>query len=132
MTREELKTEEQQSEGDEWREPGEGVPKEAEIKIVVVHPDAPPQVVTIPNQLAELQKVVDGLIEVFPIGIEGAIGICNEEGLLRRLPWCRFVPAAGTIIAGTFFIVGAGHPLAGRMNFRSLTPRQINEALKLF
>ena len=129
MTPEELTTDEaeaQQSEGDDYREPGEGVPKEAEIKIVVVHPDAPPQVVTIRNELGELQKVVDGLIEVFPIGIAGAVGVCNEEGLLRRLPWCRFVPAAGTIIAGTFFIAGDGY------NFRSLTPRQINEAMKLF
>ncbi len=101
-------------------------PRQDEIRIVVVQPGQPAQVVMLCNELKEMQRIVGGLIEVFPIGIQGAVGVCNEEGLLLGLPWCRFVPAAGAPIAGPFFIAADGS------SFASLSPRQVAEALALF
>ena len=100
--------------------------KQKTIRILVVEPNELPIVREIPNELAAMQRVVDGLIEVFPVGIAGAVGVCNEEGLLRGLPFNRFVPATGGVIVGTFFIAGDG------VNFRSLTPQQIARAMELF
>lgn len=100
--------------------------REAQIKIVVVAPGVPAQIVTIDNDLPALQGVVSGLIEVFPVGIEGAIGVCNEEGLLLGLPPCRYVNELRRTITGTFFIAGDG------VNFHSLNQPQIDTALRLF
>ena len=94
--------------------------KENEIKILVVPHDGPTRVETIPNTLAELQKQVEGYIEVFPVGVAGAVGICNEEGLLLRLPLSCVVPALGHPVCGTFVVVGDVPP-----EFGSLSDEQI-------
>jgi hypothetical protein len=118
--------EDDNEDGDEEDYSEPTVPRQEEIRIVVVQPGQPAQVVTVRNELSEMQRIVGGLIEVFPVGIPGAVGVCNEEGLLLGLPWCRFVPAAGAAIAGTFFVAADGS------SFASLSPRQIAEALALF
>ncbi len=113
-----------EGEDDEDDEPVQA--REGEIHIVVVPPGEAAQVVTMRNELKEMQRIVGGYIEVFPIGIEGAVGVCNDEGRLMGLPWSRFVPATDAPIAGPFFIAGDGS------TFRSLSPSQIEEALSLF
>lgn len=106
---------------EEFGEPD--VPKEERIEIVVFHPGQFPRVVTIENNLNEMQKLVGGLIEVFSIGIAGVVGVCNEEFLDLGLPPNRRIRAIGTVICGTFFIVGDG------ANMRSLTASQIVQVL---
>jgi len=101
----------------------ERTPKESYIKIVLFQPDQWPRVVTIENTLSSLQQTVGGLIEVFPVGVEGAIGVCNEEFLGLGLPLNRFIRVSGTVICGPFFVVGEG------VHFRSLTDRQIVDVL---
>lgn len=101
--------------------------KEANIEVVIVPSAGPLRVETIENTLATLQKQVGGYIEVFPVGVAGAIGICNEEGLLRGLPLGPFVPALGHPICGDFLVVrdvGA--------EFGSLKADQISLARQLF
>ena len=113
--------------GDEEEDEDEpSQPREGEIRVVVVQPDEAAQEVMMRNELKEMQRIVGGWIEVFPIGIEGAVCVCDDEGLLKRRPWSRFVPATGAPIAGPFFIAGDGS------SFRSLTPRQVEEAMSLF
>ena len=80
--------------------------KETQITVLVVPPFGAARVETIENTLAELQAHVGGNIEVFPIGVAGAIGICNEEGILMRLPLGPLVPALGHPVCGTFLVVG--------------------------
>lgn len=94
--------------------------KEANITVLVVPHDGPTRVETIPNQLASLQKQVEGYIEVFPVGVAGAVGLCNEEGLLLRLPLSRVVPALGHPVFGSFIVVGDVPP-----EFGSLSEEQI-------
>lgn len=43
------------------------------IKILKVEPDKAPQVIEIPNKLEEMQKIVGGYIEVFPLADDVAI-----------------------------------------------------------
>lgn len=100
--------------------------REGEIRIVVVPPGEAAQVVTMRNELKEMQAIVGGYIEVFPVGIDGAVGVCNDEGRLMGLPWSRYVLATAAPIAGQFFIAGDGS------SFRSLSPRQVEEAMSLF
>lgn len=35
----------------------------------------------------ELQELVEGLIEFYPHRIDGYIVLCNEEGLLKNMPY---------------------------------------------
>lgn len=118
---------ESEEEGDgEYDDPvllSERTPKESYIKIVLFQPDQCPRVVTIENTLSSLQETVGGLIEVFPVGVAGAIGVCNEEFLGLGLPLNRFIRVSGTVICGPFFVVGEG------VHFRSLTDRQIVDVL---
>ena len=101
--------------------------KETNIEIVIVPSAGPLRVETIENTLANLQKQVGGYIEVFPVGVAGAIGICNEEGLLRGLPLGPLVPALGHPICGDFLIVrDAG------AEFGSLKADQITLSRALF
>ena len=111
-------------EEDEDDEPSE--PREGEIRVVVVQPGEAAQVVAMRNELKAMQAIVGGWIEVFPVGIDGAVGMCNDEGRLMGLPWSRFVDATAAPIAGAFFIAGDGS------SFRSLSDGQVKEALALF
>lgn len=101
--------------------------KEAKIKVLVVPPFGAPHVETIDNTLAELQAHVGGYIEPFPVGVAGALGLCNEEGLLMRLPLGPVVPALGHPVCGAFVVVGD----AGE-EFGSLNADQITRARQLF
>ena len=101
--------------------------KEAKIEVVIVPNDGPLRVETIENTLANLQKQVGGYIEAFPVGVAGALGLCNEEGLLMRLPLGPNVPALGHPVCGTFVVVGD----AGE-EFGSLNAEQIASARALF
>jgi hypothetical protein len=103
----------------------ERTPKQPEIEIVVFSPHSAPRVVTVENSLSALQKIVGGLIEVFPVDIKDAIGVCNEDFLGQGLPPNRYIRATQSIICGTFFIVGDG------VNFQSLTPRQVVEVFRM-
>ena len=60
-------------------------PKEDKIKVVVKKPgDTHGQIVEIDNRLEELQSIVEGYIEVFPL-TEDILIILNEEGKLQDL-----------------------------------------------
>lgn len=97
----------------------ERTPREPHIKIVVFPPHDFPHVVTIDNTLSAMQKMVGGRIEVFPVGVAEAVGVCNDDFIGEGLPPNRYVRAAGTVIAGTFFVAGDG------VEMRSLTDDQI-------
>ena len=101
--------------------------KEAKITVLVVPPFGAARVETIENTLAELQAHVGGNIEPFPVGVADALGLCNEEGLLMRLPLGPNVPALGHPVCGTFLVVGD----AGE-EFGSLNADQIASARELF
>ena len=101
--------------------------KEAKITVLIVPPFGAARVEIIDNTLAELQAHVGGYIEPFPVGVVGALGLCNEEGLLLRLPLGPLVPALGHPVCGSFVVVGD----AGA-EFGSLNADQIASACKLF
>jgi hypothetical protein len=56
------------------------------IKVIIKRPDEKAGHVTwISNTLANLQRTVDGPIEVVKIGNSGLLMICNEEGKIHGL-----------------------------------------------
>lgn len=76
-----------------------------QMKILVVEPRKHPRVMEIPNTLRDKQAVVDGLIQ--PVELDdGAIIVCNEEGLFRPdLEWNRKLYEPFELaIKGTFFL----------------------------
>ena len=83
--------------------------KEREIKVLKVSPCKAPEVVTLVNELEELQKAVSieadyvGLIEIIAIDDDICI-LCNEEGKLIGLPPNRRI--GHDVICGTFYILG--------------------------
>ena len=84
--------------------------KEREIKVLKVSPRKAPEVVTLINELEELQKAVSieagyvGLIEIIAIDDDICL-LCNEEGKLINLPPNRRV--GHDVVCGTFYILGA-------------------------
>lgn len=112
----------------EWDEDEiyDGRPKTAEIEILVVQPVAPPELLTIPNSLRAMQRIVGGTITCFQTGIPGTIGVCHDEGILLGFPPCRYVEKTGALIFGTFFLSGDG------VNMHSLTLPQIAQCLDVF
>lgn len=83
--------------------------KEKEIKILKIEPCKAPEVVTLVNELEELQKAVSigadyvGLIEIIAIDDDICI-LCNEEGKLIGLPPNRRI--GHDVICGVFYIIG--------------------------
>lgn len=75
------------------------------IKVIIKRPDeAVGHVTRISDSLKNLQKTVEGPIEVVTIAPNLVI-ICNEEGKIRRLePNCRIL---GEDFVGTIIIAGA-------------------------
>ena len=115
---------EEDEEGDADEDFGEPQhPKEKQIVVVVFWPGQSAKLVKLDNALDAMQKLGGGRIEVFPVGVPGAIGVCNEEFLDLGLPPNRYVRAAGTVIAGAFFVAGDG------VDMGSLSPRQIVQVM---
>ncbi len=80
----------------------------------------PPEIRTIPNHLESMQELVGGLITTFETGIDGTIGVANDEALLESMPLNRSVPATGAHIFGPFFVAGDAPP-----GFRSIAPHEL-------
>ena len=80
------------------------------MKVLMVAPEKAAYETEIGNSLADMQKVVGGMIQaVYPYDEPVAL-VCNEEGKLERLPLNRALrDEAGDvydIIAGNFFVCG--------------------------
>ena len=70
------------------------------IKVIIKRPGSVPRSTYISNSLENLQKTVDGYIETVALSSDCVV-ICNEEGMLRRLPYnCNIcgVDFVGTIV----------------------------------
>lgn len=70
------------------------------IKVIIKRPDSAPYSTYISNSLKNLQKTVGGYIETVTLSSDCVV-ICNEEGVLRRLPYnCNIcgVDFVGTIV----------------------------------
>lgn len=70
------------------------------MKAIRKKPGCEPELIDIDNTLEALQAEVDGHIEVVTISAD-AVVICNEEGLLRGLPfncWFFDMPFVGTLL----------------------------------
>lgn len=94
------------------------------IKVLRIKPEEVPEVVTIENNLKNLQKEVEGFIQiVYPFEEEVGI-VCNEEGKINGLPLNRTIyneeGQAIDIISGNMLIVGLGEE-----DFRDLSPEEI-------
>ncbi len=101
------------------------------ISVVIVEPGKEPYAAEIGTELEDMQRVVDGYIQViYPFDDEAAI-VCNEEGKLRRLPLNRALRNEDgeicEVIAGTFMIVGEGEE-----DFISLSKEQIQTYIERF
>ena len=76
------------------------------INVIIVEPNKEPVIKEIDNTLDELQKIVDGYIEI--VNLEDDVDlICNDEGKIRDLPFNRVVN--NDVIAGTFIIAGVDY-----------------------
>lgn len=73
------------------------------MKVVVMKPDALPDVQDIPNTLEALQELVGGYVEVVTVGDNVAV-VCNEEGRLDGLPYCATI--GDVQFVGNIAIVG--------------------------
>lgn len=62
------------------------------IHVLIKEPGKKPRSVNISHTLENLQKTVGGYIEAVTLTNDFVI-ICNEEGRLKRLPWCGITMA---------------------------------------
>lgn len=54
------------------------------MKALIKHPGGKPEAIEIENELKELQKAVDGYIEVVPFSVANSIlAVIDEEGKLK-------------------------------------------------
>lgn len=74
------------------------------MKAIRKKPGCAPELIDIDNTLKALQTEVGGYIETVTVASD-AVVICNEDGVLRGLPYnCRFV---GVDFVGTILVVGS-------------------------
>lgn len=73
------------------------------MRVIKKEPGRRAQVVEIENDLKPLQEAVGGWIETYTLP-NGLCVICDEEGLLKRLPYNTFF--AGNHFVGPILIVG--------------------------
>lgn len=81
------------------------------------------EVPTVPT-LEARQALVGGLITTFETGVDGTIGIANDEALLEDMPFNRSIPAISSGIFGPFLI---GWDAPG--GFRRLAPLELERTL---
>ena len=97
------------------------------IRVLEIRPEDDMRVKTLRNDMAVLQSKVDGYVEkVRIVGSTNLIILCNEEGRIRNLPFCRFLVnpenhALITSLYGDIIVCAVG----GNGDFRSLTDADI-------
>ena len=91
------------------------------IKVVVQHPGEISRIVSVPDTLEALQKLVGGYIEVVSIG-RGLLLVMNEEGRLRGMKENVRCVQYGTIFGSVFITADKDE------DFRSLTTEEIQSA----
>lgn len=70
------------------------------MKAIRKRPGCEPEIIEVENTLKAFQTEVDGRIEAVTISAD-IVAICNEEGLLRGLPfncWFFNMPFVGTLL----------------------------------
>ena len=72
-----------------------------------MEPDRHPRMAEIPHSLEAMQQIVGGYIEITYPWEDPVALVCDEEGLLKQLPFNRLV-ARQCAIFGTFFLCGIG------------------------
>ena len=77
------------------------------MRILIVEPDRHPRIAEIPHTLEAMQQTVGGYIEITYPWSDPIALVCDEEGLLKQLPFNRLV-APGSAIFGTCFLCGIG------------------------
>lgn len=93
--------------------------EEVYLNVLVVEPGYAPYEKEI-SGLREMQAVVGGNIQaIYPYQAPVAI-VCNDEGILKRLPFNRSIEGGYGGVCGTFFVCGQGEE-----SFCSLTPEQV-------
>ena len=101
------------------------------MKVLMVEPMKAPYTTELNNTLDNLQKAVDGYIQVLYPFDDSACIICNEEGKLTGLPLNRAVRDDSgeiyDILAGTFIITGLTED-----DFCSLSDSQLDEYTRMF
>ena len=108
-------------------------PEKDKIKVLLIKPNARPEIVHIGTELEDMQAVVDGNIQEYqPCDDEAAV-IWKEEGKMYGLPLNRAIYDKDgemiDIIAGTFFICDA--PFMSE-TFQSLSDEQVKKYEKMF
>lgn len=104
------------------------------MRILLIKPMMPPQLVEITGDLKSMQTTIGGPFQaLYPFEDHVAL-VCHEEGKLIGLPLNRalFHPETGElydVIAGTFFICGSP---PDSDNFTSLTGEQIAKYKRRF
>lgn len=92
------------------------------MKVFLIKEDGSSQVISVKNELPELQKLVGGYIETVTLNTDIVL-VCDEEGLLKEK---KQNPALKDI-AGDFFLCGIDGD-----EFRGLTDREIQLVKRLF
>lgn len=77
------------------------------MRILIVEPERHPRIEEIPHTLEAMQQTVGGYIEITYPWRDPIALVCDEEGLLKQLPFNRIV-APQSAIFGTFFLCGIG------------------------
>ena len=94
---------------------------QGKIKVVMQNPGEISRIVTVPNTLEALQKLVGGYIE--PHHICGSLVlVMDEDGRLKGLPENIRCAQYGTIVGPVFVTADQDE------DFRSLTPEEIQSA----
>ena len=75
------------------------------MKILIVEPERRPGIAEIPHTLEAMQQTVGGYIEITYPWRDPVALVCDEEGMLKQLPFNRLV-APQSAIFGTFFLCG--------------------------
>lgn len=103
------------------------------MRVLIVESGKAPRQSEIRRNLASMQKVVGGTIQVLYPFEEPVALVCNDEGKLLGLPANRALrDSAGNlydIVCGTFFLCGA--PPDGK-DFISLTEEQLEQYRQRF
>ena len=101
------------------------------MKVLMIEPMKAPYSTELNNSLENLQKAVDGYIQVLYPFDDAACIICNEEGKLTGLPLNRAVRDDNgeiyDVITGSFVIAGLTEE-----DFCSLSDSQLEQYTKLF